>query len=113
MALAIRGDPRHPCNPCSIVLIIAQNRDFLIFPGIRNCCIVFQPQSTQRVQSGATFLCVLCALCGFSIPKEIGNDIIIRIDPKTKEIVAFTILNFETRFEHKWQRHKKTIKRKK
>ncbi len=25
----------------------------------------------------------------------------IRIDPKTKEIVGFTILNFEKRFEHK------------
>lgn len=35
-----------------------------------------------------------------AISKEIGNDIIMRIDPKTKEIVGFTILNFEKRFEH-------------
>jgi hypothetical protein len=47
--------------------------DFLIFPGIRNCCIVFQPQSTQRAQSGAAFLCVLCALCGFSNQKIIKS----------------------------------------
>jgi 5-methylcytosine-specific restriction endonuclease McrBC regulatory subunit McrC len=40
----IRAYPRHPRNPCSIVLIIEQNSDFLIFPGIWNCCIVFQPQ---------------------------------------------------------------------
>ncbi len=31
--------------------------------------------------------------------KEIGNDIVVRIDPKTDEIVGFTILNFEKRFE--------------
>lgn len=35
-----------------------------------------------------------------AISREIGNDVIIRIDPKTKEIVGFTILNFEKRFEH-------------
>lgn len=35
-----------------------------------------------------------------AISKEIGNDIVVRIDPKMKEIVGFTILNFETRFEH-------------
>ncbi len=35
-----------------------------------------------------------------AISKEIGNDIVVRIDPKTKEIVGFTILNFEKRFEH-------------
>lgn len=35
-----------------------------------------------------------------AISKEIDNDIIVRIDPKTKEIVGFTILNFEKRFEH-------------
>ncbi len=29
------------------------------------------------------------------------NDVIIRIDPKTKKIVGFTILNFEKRFEHR------------
>ncbi len=31
--------------------------------------------------------------------EEIGEDIIVRIDPKTDEIVGFTILNFEKRFE--------------
>ncbi len=36
-----------------------------------------------------------------AISREIGNDIVVRIDPKTKEIVGFTILNFEKRFEHK------------
>ncbi len=36
-----------------------------------------------------------------AISREIGNDIIVRVDPKTKEIVGFTILNFEKRFEHK------------
>ncbi len=35
-----------------------------------------------------------------AISREIGNGVIIRIDPKTKEIVGFTILNFEKRFEH-------------
>ncbi|NJD51889.1 MAG: DUF2283 domain-containing protein [Candidatus Methanoperedens sp.] len=35
-----------------------------------------------------------------AISKEIGNDILMRVDPKTKEIVGFTILNFEKRFEH-------------
>ncbi len=35
-----------------------------------------------------------------AISKEIGNDIVLRIDQKTKEIVGFTILNFEKRFEH-------------
>ncbi|MCZ7381485.1 MAG: DUF2283 domain-containing protein [Candidatus Methanoperedens sp.] len=35
-----------------------------------------------------------------AISEEIGNDIVVRIDPKTKEIVGFTILNFEKRFEH-------------
>ncbi len=35
-----------------------------------------------------------------AISREIGNDVIIRIDPKTKEIMGFTILNFEKRFEH-------------
>ncbi|MBU4373749.1 MAG: DUF2283 domain-containing protein [Euryarchaeota archaeon] len=35
-----------------------------------------------------------------AISKEIGNDIVMRIDPKTKKIVGFTILNFEKRFEH-------------
>lgn len=36
-----------------------------------------------------------------AISREIGNDIVVRIDPKTKEIIGFTILNFEKRFEHK------------
>jgi len=31
--------------------------------------------------------------------KEIGDDIVVRIDPRTDEIVGFTILNFEKRFE--------------
>jgi uncharacterized protein YuzE len=35
-----------------------------------------------------------------ALSKELGNDIIMRINPKTKEIVGFTILNFEKRFEH-------------
>jgi hypothetical protein len=33
--------------------------DFLIYSGKRNRCEVDQPQSTQRAQSGAAFLCVL------------------------------------------------------
>ena len=37
---------------------------------------------------------------GDAISKELGNDIIMRLDTKTKEIVGFTILNFEKRFEH-------------
>ncbi len=36
-----------------------------------------------------------------AISREIGNDVVIRIDPKTKEILGFTILNFEKRFEHR------------
>ncbi len=36
-----------------------------------------------------------------AISREIGNDIVVRVDPKTKEIVGFTILNFQKRFEHK------------
>jgi len=36
-----------------------------------------------------------------AISRELENDIVVRIDPKTKEIVGFTILNFEKRFEHK------------
>jgi len=35
-----------------------------------------------------------------AVSKEIGNDVVMRIDPKTNEIVGFTILNFEKRFEH-------------
>ncbi|MDP2765952.1 MAG: DUF2283 domain-containing protein [Candidatus Methanoperedens sp.] len=36
-----------------------------------------------------------------AISRELDNDIVVRIDPKTKEIVGFTILNFEKRFEHR------------
>ncbi len=36
-----------------------------------------------------------------AISRELNNDIVVRIDPKTKEIVGFTILNFEKRFEHR------------
>jgi uncharacterized protein YuzE len=35
-----------------------------------------------------------------AISKEIENDIVVRLDPKTNKIVGFTILNFEKRFEH-------------
>ena len=35
-----------------------------------------------------------------AISKEVDNDIVMRIDPKTNEIIGFTILNFEKRFEH-------------
>jgi len=35
-----------------------------------------------------------------SISKELENDMIMRLDPHTDEIVGFTILNFEERFEH-------------
>ncbi len=35
-----------------------------------------------------------------AISKEVDNDIVVRIDPKTDEIIGFTILNFEKRFEH-------------
>lgn len=35
-----------------------------------------------------------------AISREVDNDIIVRIDPKTDEIIGFTILNFEKRFEH-------------
>jgi len=35
-----------------------------------------------------------------AISKEIGDDILMRIDPQTSEVLGFTILNFEKRFEH-------------
>ena len=35
-----------------------------------------------------------------AISKEIGNDIVMRVEPETGEVVGFTILNFEKRFEH-------------
>jgi len=34
-----------------------------------------------------------------AISKEIGDDILIRVDPKTTEVLGITILNFEKRFE--------------
>ena len=34
-----------------------------------------------------------------AISKEIGDDIILRVDPETREVIGFTILNFEKRFE--------------
>ena len=33
------------------------------------------------------------------ISKEVGDDILIRVDPKTSEVLGITILNFEKRFE--------------
>ncbi len=33
-----------------------------------------------------------------AISKEIGGDVMLRVDPKTNEVVGFTILNFEKRF---------------
>jgi len=36
--------------------------DFLIYSGKRRLCINNQPQSSQRTQRVAIFLCVLCAL---------------------------------------------------
>ena len=35
-----------------------------------------------------------------AISREIGNDIVMRVEPETGEVVGFTILNFEKRFEH-------------
>jgi uncharacterized protein YuzE len=34
-----------------------------------------------------------------AISKELGEDIIVRVDPKEKSVVGFTILNFTKRFE--------------
>lgn len=34
-----------------------------------------------------------------AISKELGEDIVARIDPKNKEVIGFTILNFTKRFE--------------
>lgn len=31
--------------------------------------------------------------------EEIGDDIVVRLDPATKEVVGFTIINFTKRFE--------------
>lgn len=35
-----------------------------------------------------------------AISREIGDDILVRVDPDTDEVIGFTILNFEKRFEH-------------
>lgn len=34
-----------------------------------------------------------------AISKEIGNDIAVRIDPESGEVLGFTILNFTKRFK--------------
>lgn|GEM_PF-1423830 len=34
-----------------------------------------------------------------AISKEVGGDILIRVDPRTNEVLCITILNFENRFE--------------
>lgn len=34
-----------------------------------------------------------------AICQELGNDMVVRRDRKTRELVGFTILNFEKRFE--------------
>jgi len=34
-----------------------------------------------------------------AISQEVGDDILIRVDPKTNEVFGITILNFEKRFE--------------
>ncbi len=34
-----------------------------------------------------------------AISKEVGDDILIRVAPKTNEVLGITILNFEKRFE--------------
>jgi len=36
-----------------------------------------------------------------AVAKELKNDIAIRVDPKTREIVGITILNFMRRFREK------------
>lgn len=35
-----------------------------------------------------------------AISKELGDDIIVRVSPRTKRVVGFTILNFTKRFKH-------------
>ncbi len=35
-----------------------------------------------------------------ALSKEVGEDVIVRMDPKTKEVVGFTILNFTKRFKN-------------
>ena len=34
-----------------------------------------------------------------AVSREIGGDIVVRMEPKKKEVVGFTILNFTKRFE--------------
>ena len=34
-----------------------------------------------------------------AISKEVGEDIVVRMNPKSKEVIGFTILNFTKRFE--------------
>ncbi len=34
-----------------------------------------------------------------AISKEVGDDLLIRVAPKTSEVLGITILNFEKRFE--------------
>ena len=34
-----------------------------------------------------------------AVSKEIGEDILVRVDPKTKKVKGLTILNFTTRFK--------------
>lgn len=33
-----------------------------------------------------------------AISRDVGDDVLIRINPKTKKVVGFTILNFRKRF---------------
>jgi uncharacterized protein YuzE len=40
-----------------------------------------------------------------AISDEIGNDVIVRHHPETDEIIGFTILNFERRFEQNEKRY--------
>ena len=35
-----------------------------------------------------------------AVSKEVGDDIIVRLNPKTKEVLGFTILNFTKRFRN-------------
>jgi len=40
-----------------------------------------------------------------AISDEVGNDVIVRYHPETDEIIGFTILNFERRFEQNEKRY--------
>lgn len=42
-----------------------------------------------------------------AISKEVEDDILIRVDPKTEEVVGFTILNFIERFSD--ERKERTV----